>query len=599
MKTDCRTPATARPLALITLSVAAALFVAFGDAAAQPPTVSQYTGSYAPGRILAMPRAGLADDAIDRIVRENGGTKARRVGQSQLRIIDVPPGLEGKMVERLGKHPHFKFAELDVILPGAMIPNDPYFGSQWHHAKIGSQTAWESATGTGVVVAVLDTGVDSTHPELSSRLVPGWNFFANNSDTRDTRGHGTAVAGTVAAATNNGVGVASIAGNAKIMPIRISDDNGNATASAVAQAITYAADNGARVANVSFENLPISTSVQSAAQYMKNKNGLVVVAAGNTGTNTNWAATSTMIPVSATGSTDQLTSFTSWGPYVAMSAPGIDIWTTKAGGTYWYCWGTSFASPVTAGVVALMMSANPALSAADVERLLYATATDLGLAGRDPQFGHGRVNAAAAVLAARNSVPAIADTTPPSASISTPLGSASVSGLVAVNATASDNVGVAKVELRVNGSLVATDTASPYAFSWDSTKLANGMATLTAIAYDAAGNSATSIPVAVSVANPVVADTTPPSVTITSPSNGAKLKARGSVTITSSASDNSGLAGLKQALYINGRLLTTTSGGSISYNWSVNKVSAGSHSIKVVATDAAGNSSSSTITVSK
>jgi hypothetical protein len=174
-----------------------------------------------------------------------------------------------------------------------------------------------------------------------------------------------------------------------------------------------------------------------------------------------------------------------------------------------------------------------------------------------------------------------------------------VSGIVAVSVSASDNVGVAKVELRVNGSLLATDTVAPFSFSWDSTKAANGMSNLTARACDAAGNCADSTTVAVNVSNtaPVVADTTPPSVSLTSPTASTTVNRRGSLTITSTASDNMGTSGLKQALYIDNKLTTTVSGGTLSYSWNLNKVSAGAHTIKVVATDAAGNSASAGATV--
>lgn len=594
--TTPRPPPGALRFAAAGVALAAAL--ACGGAVAQAAAPGA-EAAYAPGRILLKGRAGLPDAALARILTENGGGKARRIGKSDLRIVDLPPGMEARMVERLSRHPHIEFVELDRVFPAALTPNDPYFGSQWHQNKIRTPSAWDLTSGAGVTVAILDTGVDATHPELSASIVPGWNFYANSADTTDSLGHGTAVAGTVAAATNNGVGVASIAGGAKIMPIRISDNNGFATASTIAQAITYAADRGARVVNVSFENLPGSTAVQSAAQYMKDNNGLVVVAAGNTGTSVSWSSTTTMIPVSATGSTDQLASFTSWGPYVAMSAPGIDIWTTRAGGTYWYCWGTSFAAPVTAGVVALMMAANPELGSRDIERLLYASAVDLGAAGRDPQFGYGRVDAAAAVQAALSAVSTV-DTTAPSVAIAAPLGSSTVSGLVPVNITASDDVGVARVELRVNGGTVAADTSAPFAFSWDSAHVADGMVNLTAVAVDAAGNARTSAAVSVNVANataPVVADTSAPSVAIQNPGNGSRVS--GSVSISVSASDNSGSAGITNSLFINNIRVAAASGGSLSYKWNTRKVATGTYTIRAEARDAAGNLASTSVQVTR
>ena len=462
-----------------------------GTLAAQPVQQAPATEAFASGRILVMPRAGLPDAALAKILNEQGGGKARRIGNSELRIVDLSAGAERAMVARLAKHPHIKFAELDQRVESAAVPNDPYYGSEWHISKINAATAWDYSTGSGVTIAVLDTGVDGTHPDLSARMVPGWNFYDNNSNTSDVHGHGTAVAGSAAATLNNGTGVAAVAGQAKIMPVRISDANAQAYWSTVAQGLTWAADHGARVANISFVGVAGSSSVQNAAQYMKNKGGLVVVAAGNNNREEGITPTTTMIPVSATDANDAKTSFSSWGNFVAMSAPGINIWTTTRGGGYQQWWGTSIATPVTAGVVALMMASNSSLSSTQVESLLYSTAVDLGAAGRDSVFGYGRVNAAAAVAAARGAVSTV-DTQAPSVAITSPGASTTVGGLVSVNLNASDNVGVTRVDLQVNGSVVASDTGAPFAFSWDSTKVANGMATLTATAYDAAGNKTTS-----------------------------------------------------------------------------------------------------------
>ncbi len=575
---------------------AAAIALLAGLTAAQtlqaqttPPPAG--TSAFAPNRILALPRAGMPDAALAKILSDNGGGKARRIGKTDLRIIDVAAGQERAMVERLKANPHFKFAELDRYVPPAFVPNDPYYGSEWHLATIGASSAWDVSQGAGIVVAVLDTGVN-THPDLTANLVPGWNVFNNNSNTSDFMGHGTPVAGTVAAITNNGTGVAGVAGQAKIMPLVVTDSTGGSYYSVIAQALTYAADNGARVANASFSGLPYSSTVQNAAQYMKNKGGLVVVAVGNTGAlDTADPQTTTMIPVSSTEPNDTLSTWSSYGQTVAMSAPGDNIYSTYWTGGYGIFNGTSFASPVVAGTIALMMAANPALPSTQVESILYQTAVDLGAAGRDIYFGYGRVNAAAAVAAAAAAVPSTTttDTTPPTVAISAPLASSTVSGLVPVNINASDNVGVAKVELYVNGSLYATDTSSPFGFSWDSTKVANGMVNLTATAYDAAGNTASST-VAVNVSNATAtSDTTPPTVTILSPTLSSKLS--GTVTVSASASDNLGSAGITMTLSINSKTVASSTGGSLSYQWNTKPLKSGTYTLTVVAKDAAGNTS--------
>jgi subtilisin family serine protease len=562
-------------------------------------------GLFAKGRVLLMPRPGLPEAELAKIVSVHGG-KTTRITSSGLHVVELPPNASEQAVANLLAHnPHLKFAELDQKVIANLTPNDPYFGSEWHAAKIGAPTAWDSSSGAGVTIAILDSGVDGTHPDLSAQMVPGWNFYDNNSNTSDVYGHGTQTAGTAAATNNNGMGVAAIAGGAKIMPIRIADASGTGYWSMIAQGISYAADHGARVASISFDNLLSSSSILSAAQYMKSKNGLVVIAAGNCGCSPNLAPSASVIPVSATDSNDQMTGWSSYGGYVAMSAPGVSIYTTTVGGGYGQVSGTSFSSPIVAATVALMMSANPRLTNTKIESLLYSTATDLGSSGRDIYYGYGRVNAAAAMQAVLGAGTAV-DSQPPTVSMTSPSASVTVSGLVSVDVAATDNVGVSKVEFRVNGATVATDTMSPYGFSWDSKSVANGMATLTAVAYDAAGNPASSAPVSVNVANatsvppPIspVADSTPPVVQILSPASGS-IKAKGSVSISASASDNSGTAGITQTLYIDGVPKATAGGASLSYGWNVNKVGSGPHTIQIVATDAVGNSSSASVQVTK
>ncbi|WP_343051543.1 S8 family serine peptidase [Pseudaquabacterium terrae] len=578
-----------RPSPLPTLLAAAlAALTLCGPATAQEAT------DWAKGRLLVMSRAGLSADDLDKAVKPHGG-KARRIGNSDLHIVDLPAHASETAVQaQLKHHPHLKFAELDRKVSAAMAVNDPYTGSAWHLNKIGAPTAWDSSQGLGVTIAILDSGVSATHADLAANLVPGWNFIDNNNNTADVHGHGTAVAGAAAAATNNAVGVAAVAGRAKIMPVRIADANAYAYWSTVAQGLTWAADNGARVANISYVGVAGSLSVQNAAQYMKNKGGLVVVCAGNNNIAETIAPTTTMIPVSATDSNDAKSSFSSWGNFVALSAPGTGIWTTTRAGGYGAWNGTSFASPIVAGAAALAMAANPALTGSQVEALLYSSSVDLGAAGRDAVYGHGRLNVAAAVAAAL-ATPA-PDTTAPTIGIINPLASASVSGVVPVDVQASDNVGVTKVELRVNGSLVATDTSAPFAFSWNSATVSNGMKSLVATAYDAAGNSKASTALSVNVANAVVADTTPPVVTISNPVAGSRVL--GNVQITLAASDNAGAAGITQKLYIDGTLKATGTGSSLSYTWNTRKVATGTHTLRAEARDAAGNTSSVTVSVS-
>jgi thermitase len=435
----------------------------------------------------------LVGAALEADVSKHGKSRALGAGNH---VVEVPAGTERAAVARLKDANGVRFAELDCIAKPALTPNDPYFSIAWHLSKIGAPGAWDLSIGTGVTVAILDTGVDSAHADLSARMAPGWNFYDNNADTSDVHGHGTGVAGAAAATLNNGAGVASVAGGANIMPVRIADANAWAYWSTTAQALTWVADQGVRVANISYVGVAGSSSVRSAAQYMQSKGGLVVVAAGNNNRDEGISPTTTMIPVSATDSADLKASFSSWGDFVAMSAPGVGIWTTVRGGSYQTWQGTSLASPVTAAVVALMMAVNPALSGAQVEQLLYGSAVDLGEPGRDPVFGHGRVDAAAAVYAALGMSPPppppSGDTTPPTVNIVAPSW-ANVSGTVKVYARANDNNGLVglTMELRIDGVLVASTIGTgTLSFSWNTRTYSLGSHTIIVTATDAAGNTA-------------------------------------------------------------------------------------------------------------
>ena len=562
-------------------------------AAAQPP---QY--GYVPGRLLIQQRAGLSDSEVDKALKPHGGKRAGKIDGINVHVVQLPAQANTEAAAAaLARNHHFKFVELDRILPLAATANDPSLTNQWHLAKIAAPTAWSTATGSNVVIAILDTGVDGSHPDLVAQMVPGWNAYDNNSNTADVQGHGTAVAGTAAAAGNNGIGVASVAYQSRIMPIRISDINGYATGSTIASGLTWAANNGAKVANISFAGVPGNSTIDSAAQYFKGKGGVTVVAAGNDGANQTIASTGNMVVVSATDSSDVKTSWSNYGSHINIAAPGLNILTTMRGGGYGQWWGTSFSSPVVAGTVALMMAVNPSLPTSQVQSLLYSTAVDLGVTGKDIYYGAGRVDAASAAQAAAAAT--ASDTQAPTVAIAAPTGG-TVSGLVAVDVAASDNVGVARVDLVVNGTTYATDTTSPYGFSLDTTKMANGTASLRAYAYDAAGNYTGSQAVSVTVSNTsttTAADTTPPTVAFTPPTpvNGAKVS--GVVSILGTASDNLGTAGITQTLFVDGKVMATVAGGSLSSSWNTRKAAAGNHILTLTAKDAAGNTSSTSITV--
>lgn len=579
----------ARP-SVFRAAAAAALFATAG--AALVPTVAHAAQPerFAAGRILVSPRAGLPVKEFDKIIKTHGAHAARKLNGINVYVVDLPPGREKALQQALERNPHIKFAELDGEVEAQMTPSDTYYASSWHLPKISAPAAWDTATGAGVTVAILDGGVDATHPDLAARIVPGWNYYDNNSNTSDVTGHGTKVAGVAAAAGNNALGVTGGAWNAKIMPMRITDPNGSITYySIIANALTYAADKGARVANISFIVSHVS-AVQTAAQYMRSKGGVVVASVGNSGTYNANPNTASIITVAGTDSADNRASWSAYGPIVDVAAPGVSVYTTVKGGGYGAVSGTSFASPLTAGVVALMFSANPSLQPSQVDSILASTSDDRGTAGRDDYYGYGRVNAARAVAAAKGVV--ATDTQAPAVSLASP--GSTVKGIVAVNVSASDNVGVARVELYAGGVLLASDVAAPYSFSWDTTSRADGATTLQAKAYDAAGNVASSS-VNVTVANSTAAaDTIAPVVSIGNPQAGATVS--GNVAISANASDNVSVTGL--SLYVDGAL-KATGNSSLSFNWNTRKVGKGYHTIQAVARDAAGNTTTKSVQVVK
>lgn len=568
----------------------------FLGVAATPVFAAAPAAAYVPGRLLIQKRAGLSDEQFDLALKPHGGKRVGEIGPINVHIVQLPAQANAEAAANaLASNKHFKFVEPDRIVGQAATTNDPSLASQWQLAKVNAPAAWDTSTGSNVTIAIIDTGVDGTHPDLAAQMVPGWNFYDNNADASDAHGHGTKVAGTAAAAGNNSLGVSSVAYRSRILPIRVSDASGSAYFSTIAQGLAWAADQGARVANISFDQTYTSASIESAAQYFKGKGGVTVVGAGNSGADTSVATTGNLVIVAATDSNDAKASWSNYGSHISVAAPGVSVYTTTRGGGYGSASGTSFSSPMTAGAVALMMAANPALPPNQVQSLLYATTVDLGAAGKDIYYGAGRIDAAAATRAAATAM--AVDAQAPTVSISAPT-AGTVSGLVAVDVAASDNVGVARVDLVVNGSAYASDASAPYGFSLDTTKIADGKATVTAYAYDAAGNYTGSQPITFTVANaPKVADTTPPSVAFLSPGNGTKVNT--SVSITGSASDNLGASGLNFSLVIDGKLITTVTGGSLSYNWNTKKAAAGSHLLTLTARDAAGNTTSNSITVSK
>ncbi len=567
-----------------TLTLALATLVVSGTAQAQPPT------QWVDGELLIGFRAGVGPAGRFKLYRDHGATFVEDIGQNTRVVrIRVPAQALDALQRRLERRPEVKFVEKNFVLEPAFSPTDPQFLAQWHLPQIQAPDAWDTTQGIGAVIAILDSGIDATHPDFAGKLVAGYNTYSNNSTTSDQYGHGTEVAGAAGALTDNGVGIAGVAGAAPIMPVRVTDSTGRATSASLANGIVWAADHGARIVNLSFSGVAGNTTIRTAAEYAVNHGTLVVAAAGNCGCVDSTPDNPFILSVSATDENDGVASFSSTGPFVDLSAPGSNILTTERFGLYGAVSGTSLSSPIVAGVAGLMVAANPALTPALVTQLLEETA--VGSGSYDPSFGYGRINASAAVSAAVGFTPP-ADTTPPTLAMTAPLYGASVSGMAVVDVTADDNVGVVRVDLYLDGTFFVSDTSAPYSFAWDTTTIPNGTHTLLAVASDAANNSASTASITVTVSN-TPPDTTPPVVSIAAPMAGATVS--GTTAVSATATDNVGVA--KVDLYLDGALYATDNTAPYAFSWNTATASNGSHILKVAASDVAGNVANSTATV--
>jgi thermitase len=538
---------------------------------------------YVAGRILIKTKSDIAESDAQELITGKHGKQVHIFTGIGVRIVEVPAGEWASTLDALKHHPKVEFAEPDRVLAPDALPNDPYLGSQWHLTRIAAPAAWDTTTGNpGVIIAILDTGVDSGHPDLAANIVAGWNTYDNSGNTGDVFGHGTQVAGSAAAVGNNGGGVASVAYNCRIMPVRISDLQGYAYDSTAANGLTWAADHGARVANLSYQ-FSGSSTVTAAAKYFQSKQGLVTVSAGNDGTTLSTPENPYMLTVGATDSSDSLAWFSNTGNVLDFVAPGLNVVTTVAGGSYGYASGTSFSAPITAGVIALVLSVNPALTPTQVQQILQQSADDLGSTGWDPQFGWGRINAQKAVALAVGTTTTFSAPPPPTVSITSPANGATVSGTVTVQVNASAVAGIKSVSLSVDGAPIGSSATAPSSFKWITTGTQNGTHTLTATVQDSAGMTAQSS-ISVNVSN--LTDTTPPTVNIVSPQNG-EIITRNTTTVSVAANDKSGIVSV--SFYQDGKLVDTDYVAPYTFSWNSKKAAGGNHVLQAVARDSAGN----------
>ncbi|MEZ5963174.1 MAG: S8 family serine peptidase [Planctomycetota bacterium] len=337
---------------------------------------------------------------------------AKHVDATDEFLITVPSGSENIVARRLMATMAFQYAEPDWTLYPIACPNDTFFSVQWHHQadKMQSCLAWDLHTGNASVsVGICDTGVLTTHEDLQLHRLEGYNAVDQRWESAGgaispVHPHGTQTTGCAAANGNNGLGVSGVGWNLSHRMLRVSNvSTGSASMSVLQHAARTSVENGDKVASVSYSGADSSSNLTTAT-YIKSIGGLLVWAAGNDNRNLTLGNRDSddLIVVGATDQSDLKASFSAYGNFVDLVAPGVSVATTSNASTssYVYASGTSFACPLTAGLCALIWSKNPALTPDQVEAVLKGSTDDLGAGGVDSTFGYGRINSYKAMLQA-------------------------------------------------------------------------------------------------------------------------------------------------------------------------------------------------------
>ncbi|MBA4170691.1 MAG: S8 family serine peptidase [Chloroflexi bacterium] len=396
--------------------LAAALPVAAAEPKAAPPSAdAQVVGTGEPEIIPGEVIVKWRDGAL-------GPDVARGRGLAVIAELGVPGKGMPALVSTLGRSvnevladlradPNVEYAEpnyrVQLADDGAVAAVDidcELTGDQYSLDQMQVRDAWSRTTGGTNVIAVLDTGVQANHPDLMGRVLTGYDFVNYDTNAADDNGHGTWVAGIIAANANDAYGIAGISWTDKILPVKIMNSSGMGNTSDLTSGIIWAADRGAQVINMSVGGFPYSQYVQDAVNYAWDKGSVLVGAAGNNNREESFypASFTNVISVSATQCNDEFSHWSSYGPAVDVSAPGSSVHTTnciaticpnRSWGAHTYISGTSFATPNVAGVVALLRAENPTRSPQWIVDRLISTVDDLGYSGWDKRYGHGRVNA--------------------------------------------------------------------------------------------------------------------------------------------------------------------------------------------------------------
>lgn len=376
------------------------LFTLAGTGRMLPQVEASPPVEFAPGQILVQFRPGTLASEIAAAHGLNRGQTMQVLDRIGVHVVRVPEGDELRAVARYRAHPRVLYAEVDGIVRAmGFTPNDPMLPDQWGLARLEATLAWGVTRGSSAIrIAILDTGIDAGHGDINPKVVAARNFTTSRT-VNDRNGHGTHVAGIVAAVTNNARGIAGLGFDSVLMNGKVLGDNGSGMLSWVASGIIWAADNGARVINMSLGGTSHSATLENAVNYAWGRGVVLVAAAGNSNTSAPMypAFYDNVIAVGATDRNDARATFSNFGAWVDVAAPGVDILSTfprlSRTDRYALMSGTSMSAPFVAGLAGLLWTTPFGTSNHAVRDRIWVTADPITT---DQPIG-GRINAARAV----------------------------------------------------------------------------------------------------------------------------------------------------------------------------------------------------------
>lgn len=357
-----------------------------------------------PGELILTFKPEISRPTRQALVKAHGGDLIDHIPALNSETAFFPYLVEEKnsaateaLVTALLRQPSVLHIEPNLVYSTTTTPNDPQQASQWAWKTIQAYRAWDTTQGSAQIkIAIIDSGIQSTHPDLDAKLLPGYDFVDDDTMPEDGHGHGTHVAGSAAAETNNSTDGAGTCPNCRIIPVRVLDNAGSGTLSNVAKGIVFAADQGAQVLNLSLGGSG-SRLLEVAVDYAWSRGAFLACAAGNEGTSSQNmacpAAYNNCYAVAATTSTDTRASFSNYGRWVEVAAPGTSITSTWLQSGFMASSGTSMATPHVAGLAGLLSAQG--LTNAQIRERICATADPI--AGTGDAWTCGRINAAAAV----------------------------------------------------------------------------------------------------------------------------------------------------------------------------------------------------------